>query len=131
MSGSIDPPDNSDTLTLRPQISRLDRLDDAVWIGSPAGKPMKITRPVLSLRELRATVSVPDQQPLVIGGFKDSVIGEARAGAAAEKRALAPATQPTTGNAPFPHQLMWPTEAGSEVFLFVTPRIILNREAVR
>jgi beta-lactamase regulating signal transducer with metallopeptidase domain len=113
------------TLTLRPRITRLDRLDDEIWPNSPADHPLKIQRPVNSVRQLQTTVSVADGQTVIVGGFVDSVIGDTKAripATAAEK----PATQSVADEPSFLSQLMTPPTSGMELFLFVRPTIILD-----
>ena len=113
------------TLTLRPRITRLDRFDDEIWPDSPADHPLKIQRPINSVRLLQTTVSVPDQQTVVVGGFVDSVIGDPKSRLPATAPSK-PTTRAATDEPSFLSQLMTPPISGMELFLFVRPTIILD-----
>ena len=66
------------TMTLRPQISRLDRMEEF-----PFDKDNKLTlqRPVVSVNALRTTASVAEGQTLVFSGFSSKTVeGAAPAG---------------------------------------------------
>lgn len=61
------------TLTLRPELSRLERMEDAVWPNSPAGTPLKIQVPTVTVRKLNKTVSFPAGGTIVLGGWSDLI----------------------------------------------------------
>jgi general secretion pathway protein D len=75
------------TLTLRPQFAMLERVDTAPYEGPPdAPKDLKVEVPLVSTHTLQTTISVPDRQTVLLGGFARSP--EAAADGA-------PATQPS------------------------------------
>ena len=81
----------------------------------------------MSLRELRATVSIPDQQTMVIGGFHNSVISNDKA-VPPGLPAMPSTTQPTTpkpigATEPFIDQLMKGPDGDQELLIFVKPTI--------
>ena len=74
----------------------------------------------MSMRELRTTVSVPDQQTVVLGGFVDTIAPGAKAAGPAGVGA----------GEKFVEQLMTPAGPAAELFMLVRPRIIIADKAV-
>jgi hypothetical protein len=125
VQATVSPDRRSVTLTLRPEMTRLDRMVDVPWEGSPANKPpLMMQRPVVSTRTLQTTLSVPDNQTVVLGGFAETgpLPGTATAKAV-------PAGQPATNPSSIVDQLTAPTIPDSEMFMLVRPTIIVpNRK---
>jgi hypothetical protein len=98
------------TLTLRPRMSKLERMDTVPFERIPEDqkdvepKPT-VQRPLMSVREVRTTVSIPDGETILLGGFVDDDAAAGAGGAAgggdAKRR---------------------------ELFITVKPKIIVRRE---
>jgi Flp pilus assembly secretin CpaC len=85
--------------------------------GIPAEAKAFVQRPVLTVRQLRTTTTVPDGQTLLVGGFQEKTTGgDANA---------APATQPVGD--PTVRQLM-SSAGGRRLFVLVKPTIVIPRE---
>ena len=82
-------------MTLRPQYAELLRIENAEH-KTPDGKTHMIQRPVVSLRNLQTTLSVPDRQYALLNAFDQKV---------------SPTNQPTT-------------QSVRQIFLLVKPTII-------
>jgi type II secretory pathway component GspD/PulD (secretin) len=94
------------TLSVRPKLSTLLKINTMPFRPLPADHPAGLERPTIQVPEIlasevRMTVSVPDGQTLVLGGFENS-------------RGI-----PTDGAAEHP------PKPGQRLYILVTPKIIM------
>jgi general secretion pathway protein D len=105
------------TVLLQPILSRLERMISEPAPGTPADAQAFVQRPVLTMRQLRTTTTVPDGATLLVGGFQDSTVGG--------EAIATPATQPVGERAV---QELMNSTGGRRLFLLVKPTIIAPRE---
>jgi beta-lactamase regulating signal transducer with metallopeptidase domain len=126
------------TTTLRPRLSNLRRMDTVPFENVPddqknvTPKPtLTIQRPVVDVRQLKTTVSIPDHGTLLLpGGPLTSAATRPGAGGAGGGGGAAPTTTPVLSEIPLLKRLFTHTANAADptLIILVKPTIVTQRE---
>ena len=113
-------------LDFRPQLARLAGMKEVPWPGRPEGSNLTVQVPELKIAEVRATVTIPNNHTLLLGGLQDVGEGDlfgpptgpaARAAGLTTRPSTNPGTRPAEGDAAAPKK-------PRRLFVLVKPTII-------